>query len=155
MERTASFACEPIGPVPAFRPLSNDALAGITCEAPIEGATELKLFTFPDPWRLRLHHQARVEEGGADVRPDPKACGQGRTGVRKWEHGRVACLRPGGGSKVVLHWTDERTQTFGTIRADAGAGRRIDELWRTLDGRLAPDLGPPENEQPASSTSAG
>jgi hypothetical protein len=108
----------------------------VSCKAPIDGVSELRLYTFPGTWRLRLNHIARVEASGVQLRPDPNACRQGQTGVRKWKHGRVACWLPKDRSKAVLHWIDERTDTYGIIRADVGADRRLDELWRALSDKL-------------------
>lgn len=108
----------------------------MTCQTPIDGVAELKLFTFPGTWRLRLYHLERVDEAGVQVRPHPDACVNGRTGVTKWEHGRVACWRLEGRSKAVLHWIDERTQAYGIIRAEPEANSGLDDLWRTLQGRL-------------------
>ncbi len=130
LDRTAALQCDPFGTGDAPRLLSNGALAGVVCASPIEGASELKLFTYPDTWRLRRSHRARVDQVGERLRPDPGACVAGRPGVRKWDHGRVACWIPGGGSKAVLHWTDERTDTYGILRADVDADRRIDRLWQ-------------------------
>lgn len=115
--------------------------------------TELELFTFPGTWRLRLHHIDQVENSGGRIRPAPDACRQGRTGVRKWEHGRVACWRPDGGSQAVLHWIDERSNLYGIIRAEAGANRRLDDAWRTLRVELAPHAAETADDQaPSSST---
>lgn len=136
LDATESLACDPIGPVPAQEPLPNGALAGVSCQAPLDGVSELKLFTFPGTWRLRLYHLARVDDSAARVRPDPDACVQGRTGVRKWEYGRVACWRPDGRSKSVLHWIDERTQTYGIIRADTDSNQRLDDLWGAVTDEL-------------------
>ena len=72
-------------------------------------------------------------------------------GVRKWEHGRVACWLPKDRSEAILHWIDERTDTYGIIRADASANRRLDRFWRALTAELAPGPGdlPEDREQAA------
>jgi hypothetical protein len=101
--------------------------------------SELKLFTFPNTWRLRLFHRARIDDSGELLRSDPGACLQGRSGVKRWEHGRVACWLKEGRSKAVLHWTDERTDTYGIIRAEASANRRLDELWKAVTDQIAVD----------------
>jgi hypothetical protein len=139
LARTGSLACDPIAPDPAQESLPEYALAGVRCSAPIDGVAELELFTFPGTWRLRLHHIDQVENSKASVRPAPDACRQGRTGVRKWEHGRVACWRLDSGSQGVLHWIDERADLYGIIRADAGANRRLDDAWRALTDQLEPN----------------
>jgi hypothetical protein len=108
--------------------------------------SDLKLFNFRGPYRLRLYHQARVDDSGARVRPEPGACQQGRPGVRKWEHGRLACWRAPGRSKAVLHWTDDRTGLYGLIRADAGANQRLLELWQTVMAELMPGEFPADEE---------
>jgi hypothetical protein len=113
----------------------------VECISPLDGISELKLFTFPGTYRLRLYHRARVDDADAVVLPDPRACRQGQTGVRKWEHGRVACWLPRRGSRPVLHWTDERTGLYGVIRGESGTERRLNDLWQAVMVELGPDAG--------------
>ena len=129
LERTSSLECSLLSRPGDGELLANGALAGVDCEPPIDGIAELKLFTFPDTWRLRRYHRTRIEESGERVRPDPQACLQGQQGVRKWEHGSVACWLQEGRSKAAIHWTDERTGTYGIIRPEAAANDRLAELW--------------------------
>jgi hypothetical protein len=103
---------------------------------PIEGVSELKLFAYPNTWRLRLFHRARIDRVDERLRPSPDACLRGRPGVRKWDHGRIACWLPQGGSKAVLHWTDERTDTYGILRAEIGADRRLTRLWQAVKEQI-------------------
>ena len=122
------------------------------CEAPIPGVSELKLFAHPGIYRLRLYHQSRVDESGMQVRPDPNACRQGQPGVRKWEHGRVACWWPQGRSSGVLLWSDERSNLSGLIRVEPGSAGRLLGLWRDLMAELETDAAETPGDPPSGTT---
>jgi hypothetical protein len=132
LKRMRQFDCATLSPSDDRSTFTAGALAGVECEHPRRGVREMKLFTFPDAGRLRAYHRERV----GDVRPGldatPKACRLGQRGVRHWTHGQVACWTPSGRQRSVLHWTDERTNTYGILRTSVHSNRRADLIWRTL-----------------------
>ena len=140
VERTARLGCGTVGSEDDPRPLANDALAGVRCDGPIDGVSALWLFAYPDTEALRAFAERRFDDGRGSLREDPRACVGGRSGVVDWEHGQLACWVPRGASRPVLHWTDERTDTYGVIRPRAGAERRLHDLWETVVGQVSADV---------------
>ena len=90
----------------------------------------------PDAGPLGSLHEARVDEIRPDVLALDRACRLGRAGVRAWEHGRIACWSPKGRSRGVLHWTDERTNTYGIMRTLVDENRVRLRLWDELMRRI-------------------
>ena len=113
----------------------------LRCDDTIDGVSVLWLFTYPDTDSLRAFQESRVDDGRGGLRMSPEACVSGRPGVREWDYGVVACWVPEGAARSVLHWTDERTDSYGVIRPRAGAERRLRDLWEAVEGLLveAPD----------------
>jgi len=132
LDRLRPIRCQALREDEEPRPFINGALAGVRCRRPAQGVYEVKLFTFPDQEQLQTFHQTRVDEVHPGLQSVANACARGRRGVRDWEHGRVACWIPTGRSRSVLHWTDERTNTYGTIRTLVGDNRQLLRSWRTL-----------------------
>jgi hypothetical protein len=137
LDRLRSLRCQALDEEQEPRTFDGGALAGVRCRRPASGVFELKLFTFPDAGALGSFHEARVDEIRPDVTALDRACRLGRSGVRAWEHGRIACWSPKGRSRGVLHWTDERTNTYGIMRTLTDENRIRLRLWGELLTRIS------------------
>ncbi len=137
LDRLRSLRCQTLDEEQEPRTFDGGALAGVRCRRPASGVFELKLFTFPDAGQLGSFHEARVDEIRPDVLALDRACRLGRSGVRAWEHGRIACWSPKGRSRGVLHWTDERTNTYGIMRTLTDENRIRLRLWGELLRRIS------------------
>ncbi len=136
IERVRQFDCEAISPGEANGAFAAGALDGVQCQQPRRGVHELRLYQFPGMWSLRAFHRQRLAEVRPTLASTSRACRLGRRGVTKWAHGRVACWVPDGRRRIVLHWTDERTNTYGVLRTFVHANRRPNIIWRDLLGTI-------------------
>ena len=137
LDRMRPVSCRALREDEEVSAFAFGALAGVRCRRLAKGIFEVKLLTFPDTERLRAFHQARVDKVKPALRESPRACEQGRAGVRDWDHGRIACWTPPGRSRGVLHWTDERTNTYGILRTFVDDNRVRLRLWGKLVRRIA------------------
>jgi hypothetical protein len=107
-------------------------MAGVACPRPVPGAVDLKVYQFPDADRLRDFHEIRSGEVRPALRRTPQACQAGRPGLTTWTHGLVACWTPAGRQRSVLHWTDERTNTYAIVQTLVEDNARLGSIWRSL-----------------------
>jgi hypothetical protein len=108
-------------------PLERGALAAVYCSRPVRVVAELALYTFPDSRTLDRFWQGRMEELGRLVTESDEACVEGRTGMRSWEYGRIACYVDGGQAKI--RWIDERTDTYGVLNATGNDLAALHAFW--------------------------
>jgi hypothetical protein len=134
--RLGPIRCQALDEEQESRTFDGGAIAGVRCRRPARGIFELKLFTFADAAELQAFHAARVDEVRPAVTETARACLQGRSGVRDWDHGRISCWTPQGQSRGVLHWTDERTNTYGIVRTLVDQNAIRLRLWGELMRRI-------------------
>ncbi len=120
----------------AFDPFEAGARTGVIfdgLERQLHKAVDyVVLFRFTSAEGLEAYWGQRARAASA-ARPRAGACLDGRPGVGTWEHGQVLCYVSDRGT-ALLRWTDERTDTYGTMNGVAGKGRlqTVAQLWGSV-----------------------
>ena len=118
-------------------PFIEGALEAIECHDETTGIARYVLYRFPDTATLAAHFTEQVAAARPPLGVTEDACAPGTPGVRTWEHGWLACWVPEGTRMAQLHWTDERTSTYGVLELTDGRLPRAYRRWSKAYGAEA------------------
>jgi hypothetical protein len=120
----------------AFDPFAAGARTGVIfdeLERELHRAVDyIVLFRFTSAEDLEAYWEQRSAAASAAPLREG-ACLDGRAGRRTWAHGEVLCYLSDAGT-ALLRWTDERTNTYGSMNGIRGGGRLkvVARQWESI-----------------------
>lgn len=130
-ERMPSLDCEPWREVD--EPFMFGATAAVRCPAPVEGATQLALFAFPDVATLERFWQWRLDALDLPLEQTGATCADGVPGAETWSLGSVACYRGGEVRDIAkIRWTLVPDGAYGVLDGIDSDVASLHHSWQQL-----------------------
>ncbi len=124
----------------AFDPFEAGARTGVLfdrLERDLHRAVDyVVLFRFTNGEDMEAYWKRRARAASSAAKEREGACLDGRAGIGTWAHGKVLCYVSDVGTALV-RWTDERTDTYGTMNGIRGGGRlkAVARQWQSIASR--------------------
>jgi hypothetical protein len=106
------------------------AIEAVVCLDDKPGISSYQLYSFPDAVSLARRFTEDVTGARPALGVSDDACRPRSPGAKAWQHGWLACWIPEGSAFARLHWTDERTNTYGMLEAAHDGLQRIYRQWQ-------------------------